>query len=748
MSFGFSIGDFLAAIQLANKIRKEFADAPSQFKTISNEIRTLSIVLQDADVAFPDRELDNDQKRNLEDIDKGFRNILDELQRILDKNTELSSETRSVGKRIKRVWKRLNWKPEDIDELRSRIVTNIGFLNVFNGQHTRDNVVKLVQHQENQKHVEILKWLTPIDFVSQQHDFITRRQEGTGQWLLDSAEFKAWVETEKQTLFCPGIPGAGKTILTSIVVENLTTRFRHDKSVGIAYLYCNFRRQHEQKLEDLITSLLKQLLQNLSSIPDSVKMIYNQHKDKQTRPSLDEILKTLESVIATFSRVYIIVDALDECQLSGECRPRFLSNILSLQARTGARLFATSRPIPDIEKRFKNCLSLEILASNEDIQIYLNGHMSQLPNFVLSKPKLQEEIATEIIKAVKGMFLLAQLYLGSLEDKTTVKAMKTALKQVQKKSQGSSNDKKLEVLSSAYEEAMERINGQQTGFQLLAKNVLSWITCAKRPLITSELQHAIAVEVGDTELDEENLPEIEDMVSVCAGLVTIDKESGIIRLVHYTTQEYFERTQRQWFPDAQANLTTICVTYLSFDEFESGICQSDKEFEQRLQVHKLYDYAAYNWGHHAREASNLCQDSVMKFLQRQGQVEGSSQGLLAKKRFFQDTGYSQRFQKKMTGLHLAAYFGVKVFLQLLLEKGATIDTADSDGPTPLHWASENGQVEVVQLLLEKGAAIDTANSYGATPLHWASASGQVEVVQLLQDKGANTTTINRETPLN
>ena len=211
------------------------------------------------------------------------------------------------------------------------------------------------------------------------------------------------LETDNQTMFCPGIPGAGKTILTSIIVEYLTTHFRHDKSVGIAYLYCNFRRQHEQKPEDLITSLLKQLVQKLFPVPDSVKMLYNQHKDKGTRPPLDKFLKILESIIAKFSKVYIIIDALDECQLSGGCRPRFLSSILSLQARTGARLFATSRSIPDIEKTFKNCLSLEILASDEDIQIYLNNHMSQLPTFVLSKPKLQEEIVTEIVKAVKGM---------------------------------------------------------------------------------------------------------------------------------------------------------------------------------------------------------------------------------------------------------------------------------------------------------------------------------------------------------
>ena len=54
----------------------------------------------------------------------------------------------------------------------------------------------------------------------------------------------------------------------------------------------------------------------------------------------------------------------------------------------------------------------------------------------------------------------------------------------------------------------------------------------------------LQLEVGESELDEENLPEIEDMVSVCAGLVTVDEESEIIRLVHYTTQEYFERTQK------------------------------------------------------------------------------------------------------------------------------------------------------------------------------------------------------------
>lgn len=88
---------------------------------------------------------------------------------------------------------------------------------------------------------------------------------------------------------------------------------------------------------------------------------------------------------------------------------------------------------------------------------------------------------------------------------------------------------------------MERINGQKEGFQNLVIKVLAWIICIKKPLSTSELQHALAVKVGEAELDRGNLPQIEDIVSVCAGLVTIDEQSNIIRLVHYTTQDYFEQ---------------------------------------------------------------------------------------------------------------------------------------------------------------------------------------------------------------
>jgi Cdc6-like AAA superfamily ATPase len=220
---------------------------------------------------------------------------------------------------------------------------------------------------------------------------------------LDSTEFQTWLETGTQTLFCPGIPGAGKTIIAAIVVDHLLTLFKDDLATGIAYLYCNFGQQHEQQAEDLLASLLKQLGMRQSPLPGSVKDLYDHHKATRTRPSVDEILRILQSVVTTYSRIFIIVDALDECQASNGCRTRFLSELFALRARHGANILATSRLIPDIVDQFKSSVRLEIRADRADVERYLEGHMGQLPSIVHQNTQLREEIKTGISGAVDGM---------------------------------------------------------------------------------------------------------------------------------------------------------------------------------------------------------------------------------------------------------------------------------------------------------------------------------------------------------
>jgi Cdc6-like AAA superfamily ATPase len=99
-------------------------------------------------------------------------------------------------------------------------------------------VIDILTDQENRFRDQ--EGQLPLEFPLQQSDFISRRQEGTGQWLIESDEFKTWLNGTRKTLYCPGIPGAGKTMLISIVIDHLLNTIQ-DESIGIAYIYCNYR---------------------------------------------------------------------------------------------------------------------------------------------------------------------------------------------------------------------------------------------------------------------------------------------------------------------------------------------------------------------------------------------------------------------------------------------------------------------------------------------------------------------------
>ena len=286
----------------------------------------------------------------------------------------------------------------------------------------------------------------------------------------------------------------------------------------------------------------------------------------------------------------------------------------------------------------------------------------------------------------------------------------------------------------AYKEAIERIEVQPAEHQELAKKVLSWITYAKRPLSIIELRHALAVEINESKLDEENLPETEEMVSVCAGLVIVDEESSVIRLVHYTTQEFFERFRLSWTPNGQSDVAMICLTYLLFDVFAAGFCSSDKTFEAMLRNNVFLNYAARYWGLHVRESSNEAVTQLaVNFLGDESKISCSSQVLMVSGDWYY--GYSQSVVTKMSAVHLAAYFGLREIVTALLTVGHLSYVKASDGRTPLSLAAWNGHEAVVKLLVERDdVEADSKDDGGWTPLSLAAWNGHEAVVKLLVER--------------
>lgn len=240
-----------------------------------------------------------------------------------------------------------------------------------------------------------------------------------------------------------------------------------------------------------------------------------------------------------------------------------------------------------------------------------------------------------------------------------------------------------------------------------------------------ELQHALAVETGDTTLDEENIPEEELLLSVCNGLVTYEKEGGFLALVHYTFQQYLEQKAESLFPEAQVDIVRTCLTYLSFDEFEQGPCQKDHDFMVRLERWPLLNYAVPAWGQHARRgAEGACRDLIVSFLSQGAKMSASIQVLWVREStgFKMGSNYHTRhFPSDVSAIWLASFYGLEsTVCHILPSQRENLDRKTTWGETALHRASGSKRVRILAMLLDQGTDVSAKDRLGNTPLHRAA----------------------------
>jgi hypothetical protein len=270
------------------------------------------------------------------------------------------------------------------------------------------------QDQNRHRHDEVLEWISPTDFPAQQSDFIARKQEGTGLWFLESTVFMEWIHGSKKTLFCPGIPGAGKTMMAAITIDYLLRTVQRN-NISVAYLYCNYKAQADQTTTNLLAAILKQLVQAQLSMLKPVVCLYDHHASRGTKPSLEEIFSALQSVLASHSSVYLVVDAFDECSDKEGVRSQLLDKLHALQSKTDLHLMVTSRFIPEIINKFHSVPTLEVRANEVDIKQFVKGQIYLLPNCVQRDDLLQAMVQKKLVEAVDGMLV----YYSLLENTTS-----------------------------------------------------------------------------------------------------------------------------------------------------------------------------------------------------------------------------------------------------------------------------------------------------------------------------------------
>jgi Cdc6-like AAA superfamily ATPase len=251
---------------------------------------------------------------------------------------------------------------------------------------------------------DLMRWICPVDYNGQQEDFIDRHQTGTGQWFLHDTMFQAWDLWNDETLFCPGVPGAGKTIMAALVINHLL-RSQQLPNEPVTFIYCNYKRQSEQSAKHMLASIFRQIVDIQPVVPKLFQDFYTSHVEKRTTPSFDEIRQILEAVSRDLHRLTIVVDALDECET--RARKDFLSAVHTLRGQCQIRLLATSRFLPAIESHsaFLGKPKLEVRASDEDLESYIRSRAGELRGWVASKPDLFEDLVSSTVGAVEGMYV-------------------------------------------------------------------------------------------------------------------------------------------------------------------------------------------------------------------------------------------------------------------------------------------------------------------------------------------------------
>ncbi|RSL40354.1 hypothetical protein CEP54_016142 [Fusarium duplospermum] len=389
-------------------------------------------------------------------------------------------------------------------------------------EDTKVNTERTIVHLVNDRDNEILDWLTPFDYASFNN-------------------FHQWLDTTEKTLFCTGIPGAGKTIMTSIVVDNLQQRFRDEPTLGLAYVYCDDERRQEQTPDHMFASILKQLGQRYFlhfTLTEAVRELYHQHLRTQSttkskvRPLLTEIMTCLPSVVGLLSKVYIVVDALDELQVSRDHRSVFLKQLLAMQESTGVKILATSRKIPDIQNYFKDCITCEIAADEGDIQHYVEDQLQHMPDFVQSDATLRDKIQTTISQNTRGMFSVAVAHLKTLAEQPTAGNVELVLRELP------------QDFYDIYAQSYQRIERKSKASRRLAEETLARLHAA------GSLVYAPALQRGITGLQSgfggggTFVPSIDMMISVCEGLLSYDNSSKTLSLAHQTLEWYLDQRNK------------------------------------------------------------------------------------------------------------------------------------------------------------------------------------------------------------
>ncbi|RHZ69155.1 hypothetical protein CDV55_103316 [Aspergillus turcosus] len=564
-------------------------------------------------------------------------------------------------------------------------------------QSSHDRIVDLgnkvyetrLKHQEDETQ-KIILWLSSLSFREQHVAILESVQPGTGGWFTKHETFRAWLEGKISMLWCPGLPGAGKTRLMSIVIDIL----EHDETSNnclYTYIYCSYNRRNEQTSAALLSSLVQQVLQHSASqtVPLDVLALYNSHKKYGTRPTSKELTDLLGKLTSKYESLFVVIDALDECAESEEEALWFLLAKLHLESLS-----------TKINRKAVRSALRTLTATLDDTYSEALQRIYDQPSDTV---ELAETVLLWVACARQSLTVMHLQHMYATQELTGDTALEdddlpdadiltgacSGLITVDRESQA------IHAIHYTVHQYFERSHGQKLMAARLSLTKVS-LTYLALPNFSS-------------------------------GFCTSD----VAMLQRLTEFPFLEYAAKHW--GSEMNVVEVDEVLPNLERLFSN----PMVIEMISQACSLPSCRYPNW---SQEFPRKCPGFVLTaaFDLPTALIWAATFGHSDNVRVLLELGAGVNAQDYVgeTALQRAARNGHASVIRVLLEGGACVNNKASNNWTPLMSAVSSGNLDPVHIIVEAGAELMVETEWGDSALNMAARSGQEAIATFLADHGA------------
>ena len=542
--------------------------------------------------------------------------------------------------------------------------------------------------------------------------------QSSGKWLLEHADFRDWKESpHAAVLWIHGLPGTGKTKLTSIIIETLKNNMRESDDPGhLAYFYCSRNEAVAERTISMSSrgepvEILRSIVQQLAKIRGAgaidvvVTSKYTQLKGEDTAEPRPCNMKECVNMIIALSRhstTTIVVDGLDECNRNAV--PELIQSFADIVQRSPKRvkIFLSTRYVNLIVDGLKQqgWSALEVGANKNsgDIARFVDHELerriadkSLLHGDVSAD--LRQEISETLTHRAGSMFWYATLQLNLLCDPTA------ELDEIDVRRKLRESPQSLKAVYAEIVHEFESPKNSQRS-RSVAQNTIMWLLCARESLNRGAFMEAVSDEPVDGKF----------ITRVCRTLVVDDSDSGMFRFSHLSVREYFE-AEENYQPSTQHLVAAErCLKMVETSLLSRALTQDLTPAKEAFKK-----YAFLNWPTHYQQIDFEYMDE-------------RKERLIAKLKnmFIQSSGVSPTFKQWISD--------VKTMTKDL-PMSSSLKSLQADPDTPLFTACVFGFADLIkQFRRAKNFDLDQCNSQGQTGLCLAVANDHMEVVKSLLAK--------------